>query len=335
MKQKLIKITIYFFLGMFILSLIVGFPYISIPLIIAYTGYRIWLDRYFKSDEFLSIKHRIDHHINECNELNDHIEELKSTPLAPGIHSYGTSTFVDNSSWNFKRKYLNSKSAAPNVHNCSRNVCANSKNKPIEYVCKYFNFQADEETLEKVETVLNNFIAVNDGKKILIDEKKEILNSIDSEIPWIVKKFEQKKLSQKLGFKNIDLADTYYPKFIFEYVSDGGNAGLKNTIVMDINNLNAMVEYLNHKINWKKSIAGQRALMTSALRASILNRDNHTCKQCGISAAQEPHLLLEVDHIIPLAKGGITSVDNLQTLCWKCNRSKGSKLPTSNSTESE
>ena len=39
-----------------------------------------------------------------------------------------------------------------------------------------------------------------------------------------------------------------------------------------------------------------------------------------------PNLLLEIDHKIPLAKGGMTTEDNLQTLCWKCNRSKGAKL---------
>jgi len=56
-----------------------------------------------------------------------------------------------------------------------------------------------------------------------------------------------------------------------------------------------------------------------------IDRDNHTCKICGNSTNQEPNLLLEVDHIVPIAKGGITSEDNLQCLCWKCNRTKGSK----------
>lgn len=55
-------------------------------------------------------------------------------------------------------------------------------------------------------------------------------------------------------------------------------------------------------------------------------RDDYTCKNCDLSIYDEKNLLLETDHIIPLSKGGITSEQNLQTLCWKCNRSKGSKI---------
>lgn len=66
--------------------------------------------------------------------------------------------------------------------------------------------------------------------------------------------------------------------------------------------------------------------MTTNLRLKIKNRDNYTCKKCGISTNSEKNLLLEIDHIIPLSKGGITTEDNLQTLCWKCNRTKGSRI---------
>ncbi|RAE55164.1 HNH endonuclease, partial [Burkholderia multivorans] len=41
--------------------------------------------------------------------------------------------------------------------------------------------------------------------------------------------------------------------------------------------------------------------------------------------AAEPHLLLEVDHIKPISKGGLSEIENLQTLCWRCNRSKSNK----------
>ena len=66
--------------------------------------------------------------------------------------------------------------------------------------------------------------------------------------------------------------------------------------------------------------------MTSKLREDIKKRDNYTCNKCGVSIQDEPHLLLEIDHIVPISKGGLTTEDNLQTLCWKCNRLKGSKI---------
>ena len=35
---------------------------------------------------------------------------------------------------------------------------------------------------------------------------------------------------------------------------------------------------------------------------------------------------LEIDHIIPVSKGGKTTPDNLQVLCSKCNRRKSNKI---------
>ena len=97
-------------------------------------------------------------------------------------------------------------------------------------------------------------------------------------------------------------------------------------ITFDINNLDRFIDYLSSIIKFRKSAAGQRALMTSALREKIKNRDNFTCCKCNNYTKKEPNLLLEIDHIVPIAKGGMTTEDNLQTLCWKCNRTKGSKI---------
>ena len=98
-------------------------------------------------------------------------------------------------------------------------------------------------------------------------------------------------------------------------------------VVFDIENLNKFVFFLSEKVKFKKSVAGQRALMTSTLREKIKTRDNYTCKICGVSVEAEPNLLLEIDHILPVSKGGLTTEENLQTLCWKCNRHKGAKVP--------
>ncbi|MBO4856796.1 MAG: HNH endonuclease [Bacilli bacterium] len=41
---------------------------------------------------------------------------------------------------------------------------------------------------------------------------------------------------------------------------------------------------------------------------------------CGKSDLLEN---LEIDHIIPIARGGKTTPDNLQVLCHDCNKKKG------------
>lgn len=263
-----------------------------------------------------------------CNELNAHIEDLKGTFLDFEQVDYGKSTYTDQSNWNYKRPALKNQKYAPNIHNCSRSVCDNARKQPFKYVCKYFNIKADESTLEKFENVLNNFEAAEQGKALLTNEKNEILNSIRNDIPFLIRNFSKKNLEKNLGFEPINLSTLYFPKFTFKYISSGGNASTQCDIVFDIDNLNRFVRYLSEIVKFKKSAAGQRALMTSTLRRKIMERDNYTCQNCGASVHNEPNLLLEIDHIVPISKGGLTTEDNLQTLCWRCNRSKGSKIIT-------
>jgi hypothetical protein len=161
---------------------------------------------------------------------------------------------------------------------------------------------------------------------LLNDERESIIGNIKNSIPAIILSFSKKRVIKELGFMNIDLSDLYIPVYTFQYVSAGGNSSIKCDIKMDIENLNGFIEYLGELVKFKKSVIGQRAIMNSSLREKIKSRDNYTCKICGLSTYNERNLLLEIDHIVPLSKGGITSEENLQTLCWKCNRSKGSRL---------
>ena len=300
-------------------------PLFLIALLIV-VGYKIYEHQYFKSDRFLMIKDRIQAHIQDCNELNRHIEELKDTALVANRIDYGEAEYHDNSRWKVKRDALKSTKYAPYVYNCSRTVCDNARREPFKYVCKYFGITADEPTLDKFENILNNFSAAEDGKVALKAERESLMDSISSEIPALIKRFSSKKLESNLGFDPVDFSTVYFPKYVFKYVSAGGNTSTSYDITMDIDNLNRFIVYLSEKVKFKKSAAGQRALMTSKLRQQIKERDHFTCKSCGVSTADEPHLLLEIDHIIPVAKGGLTTEDNLQTLCWKCNRSKGAKV---------
>ena len=58
------------------------------------------------------------------------------------------------------------------------------------------------------------------------------------------------------------------------------------------------------------------------LRFLVMQRDNFKCCACGASPAKDPSVELHIDHIIPWSKGGETTMDNLQTLCSKCNLGK-------------
>ncbi len=61
----------------------------------------------------------------------------------------------------------------------------------------------------------------------------------------------------------------------------------------------------------------------SRLRFKVMKRDNFCCVACGGSPAKDSKVELHVDHITPWSKGGETVIENLQTLCKKCNLGKG------------
>ncbi len=56
--------------------------------------------------------------------------------------------------------------------------------------------------------------------------------------------------------------------------------------------------------------------ISKEIKKMVLERDNYKCKFCGLS------IDLEIDHVIPVSKGGKSEIDNLQVLCRSCNRKK-------------
>lgn len=62
------------------------------------------------------------------------------------------------------------------------------------------------------------------------------------------------------------------------------------------------------------------------LRWTKLQRDNFSCRKCGRSPAKDQSVLLHVDHITPWSKDGETIIENLETLCDKCNLGKSNLL---------
>lgn len=60
------------------------------------------------------------------------------------------------------------------------------------------------------------------------------------------------------------------------------------------------------------------------IREEIMERDNYTCQICGKYMPEE--IGLQIDHIIPVSKGGKTVRSNLRVLCSKCSGSKSNKI---------
>lgn len=57
------------------------------------------------------------------------------------------------------------------------------------------------------------------------------------------------------------------------------------------------------------------------LRFLVMRRDEFRCRYCGARGGGE-HGKLVVDHVVPVAAGGRTQLDNLVTACEWCNSGK-------------
>lgn len=66
----------------------------------------------------------------------------------------------------------------------------------------------------------------------------------------------------------------------------------------------------------------RRKPVRPSLRFEIFKRDGFTCQYCG---GRSPEVVLEVDHIVPVAGGGSNDPENLITACYMCNRGKSDK----------
>lgn len=69
-------------------------------------------------------------------------------------------------------------------------------------------------------------------------------------------------------------------------------------------------------------MSGSRQQVGKRARFEVFKRDAFTCQYCG---AQPPDVVLVVDHIHPVAKGGDNDPGNLVTACEPCNQGKADR----------
>lgn len=285
----------------------------------------IYRKLYFNSNKFKIIKNSINDLINEFNELNIYADQLSLNILGGQTKQIFVGEMQNNSNWNYKHLALFSRQNHTQIYHCSRTIVSNAQLDGFKYLCKYFNIHIDDETRNFANEMLSNFITYNESRNVLINKRENLYKDISSKLPLLIKIFKE-SLYNQLGLIEIDLKSIIYPKYTFLYTSSGGNSSLSYTLSLDPENLTRFIEWCDEKINYKKSIKYQRLIMTQSLREMIKEKYNYTCNQCRVSVFDEPTLLLEIDHVIPISRGGLSIENNLQCLCWKCNRKKASKL---------
>ena len=97
-----------------------------------------------------------------------------------------------------------------------------------------------------------------------------------------------------------------------------------NEIINLVNRLdNKVGSYYRDNGVWESICRVERGKVSNKIRFAIYARDNYRCKICGKKGDNND---LEIDHIIPISKGGKSTFDNLQTLCHECNSKKGNTI---------
>lgn len=101
---------------------------------------------------------------------------------------------------------------------------------------------------------------------------------------------------------------------------------LQTTGAADVNEQDGVVIVLNRRMR-REYVARQRPALRSwisyrwrKLFDRLCRRDGPACTSCGSETD------LQIDHVVPIAKGGDNRFRNLQLLCGFCNRRKGARI---------
>lgn len=279
---------------------------------------------YYDSPDFLKIKSTCDTLMSTQRDFNEYINEKVNS-----IYSlFGTKIVrqetINSDEYNYIRPYK--KIITPFTAEVSAAVFASAENSPLDYIIKNFypNKQSYPEQIQKLQLLVEELETLREAKEIIENYKQEYQQYL-SDVPDFIMQNDESGFYSRLGFANID-ESTLTVEYKFVYTSGGGMAQRSFTVPMNEETIIELINALESKLTLSAFAKEQRAMMTTKLREFIKERDNFTCCNCGNSIYKEPNLLLEIDHIIPVSKGGCTVEDNLQTLCWKCNRAKSDKI---------
>lgn len=192
----------------------------------------------------------------------------------------------------------------------------------------------DENGHYAIQTILARFKTWNDTLEKALLKKTEYKVISDLDLFEEIERLWEKKGSQpttndiKNGLSKYSL-NTFSRRFggwrssliaFTNYINTDDSENRLN-LNKTVNKMGKTADNIQHKVLKDKLHRTSRDINLK-LRYKVLTRDNFKCCVCGASPAKDSSVELHVDHITPWSKGGETEIENLQTLCSKCNLGK-------------
>jgi hypothetical protein len=149
---------------------------------------------------------------------------------------------------------------------------------------------------------------------------------------WIKMPLVESRWAKKVGglirpFGSVDLQVTITGSSNLEcvvLVSDKTSTGAKAGATQALPNCEALDWFDKQQREFVVG-SGKRRRMSPKMRRDVFLRDGFKCQECGASPGKDRLVWLEVDHVVPVAKGGTDEPSNLRTLCNHCNAGKSTE----------
>ena len=190
------------------------------------------------------------------------------------------------------------------IPSCNRN--------DIEYLLKFYAQKAVEPLFVTIDEM--------DRKKLDVSEIAEKIYDED------MRRSEMNEYIQKLWDEEGSLIPVYYSELYFfkrfidlEMDKLDGNIEIAVAEPQSEAELRNLEKFPLQKIIEKYPKIGL-TLKENAYEAAKNENGEYVCAECGETFLTRTYL--QVDHIVPMAKGGLTVPENLQILCRTCNMRK-------------
>lgn len=140
----------------------------------------------------------------------------------------------------------------------------------------------------------------------------------------IEKRFFQRRIKNPpatVFFCSVSIFRSSMSGYLYDRKRESFDENAVTNILRRLKNKNGT--FYNDRNIWDALCRVERGKVSNRMRFAVYERDGYRCKKCGQSDVEAN---LEIDHIIPISKGGKSTFDNLQTLCHECNVRKGNQV---------